>query len=326
MILKIPGGREVVSSDQLNKQNGIALVIVLWMLALLSIIALAYSGMTRSESQLTGNVARSAKARAVAEAGLWTAVHDLLRPPNERRFSPDGVVVNLLMDNDQEVLISIQDESGKVDLNKASQELLLGLIKSTGLDYEQSLHLVEAILDWRDKDNLQRVNGAETAEYAANDLPYGAKNGTFNSVEELMLIRGMTQEIFDQVKSGLTVNSMQARVRLSTSPASVLNGLPGMTEDLAAEIIASRFNDGTVIIPSSVIPDITQPYIFASGRGNIYTIVSNASVDEVISKLQVTLILKKVGNRPITILDWKEVAPTLKIFPEQEILTDNVSL
>ncbi|MFK8068603.1 MAG: general secretion pathway protein GspK [Gammaproteobacteria bacterium] len=322
--MKTLEGQEVVYSDHKNEQKGIALVIVLWMLALLSIIALAYSGMTRSENQLTSNVARSAKARAIAEAGLWTAVHDLLRAPNDRRFSPDGTVVVLPIENKYKALVSSQDESGKVDLNKASLELLLGMIKSTELDHEQSLHLVEAILDWRDKDNLQRVNGAETAVYEELDLPYGAKNGTFNSVEELMLVKGMTEEIFDQIKSGLTVHSMQARVRLSASPEGVLRGLPGMDESLVADMIAGRSNDATAII--SVIPDITRPYIFASGRGNIFTIVSNAKVEDVIAKLKVTLILKKTGNKPITILDWKEVAPTLTVFSEQDNLTDNVSL
>ena len=300
------------------KQNGIALVLVLWILALLSVIALAYSGMTRTESQLTGNIIRSAKAKARAEAGFWFAVHDLIKPVNERRLSPDGSSVHLSAETGQKLTIAIQDESGKIDLNKASQNLLLGLFKANGLDHEQSTYMIDALLDWRDKDNLQRANGAEDSDYSEAGLAYGAKDGTFNSIEEITQIRGMTPQLFKKLKPAITIHSMQARIRLNTAPTNVIQALPDMSEDLLSQIMTGR-SDGDTAIISTLLPESAKPLVFTSGQGNVYTIISDAQVDGMSSRLQVTLILKKTGNRPITILDWKEVAPPLR----QEHIIDN---
>ena len=51
-------------------------------------------------------------------------------------------------------------------------------------------------MDWRDKDNLHRLNGAEDDYYLSLPQPYKCKNGDFTSIEELLLVRGVTPEIF----------------------------------------------------------------------------------------------------------------------------------
>ncbi len=63
-----------------NNQKGIALVIVLWMLALLTIMATGYSRMMRTETMLTANLVRSAQANALAEAGINQAIIELFKP------------------------------------------------------------------------------------------------------------------------------------------------------------------------------------------------------------------------------------------------------
>ncbi len=303
--------------NRLNKafdqnQKGIALVIVLWILALLSILALAYSGMTRTEGLLARNMVHTSQARALAESGFWTAVHDLIRPVPYRKFSVAGSPTTLYENEHNRVVIQIQDESGKIDINKASQRLLLGLFLTASAEPDQANNLVDAILDWRDRDNLRKVNGAEDQDYAALGLPYGAKDGTFNSIEELLLIRGMTAEIFDKIKPSITVHSMQARVRLNAAPKSVLWALPDMTEKIIDEILSIRSAQGPVIIPD-ILPASASPMVFTSGQGNVYTITCDARVGQSTSRLKVTLILRKTGNRPITILDWQEkTAPLIQ--------------
>lgn len=300
-----------------NRQGGIALLIVLWMLALLSIIALAYSGMTRMESQLTSNIVRDAKARALAESGFWLGVNDLIKAPDDRRFTADGTRINFGQSPEQKLFISILDETGKIDLNKTSDQLLESLLASTGIDAEQNPYLRDAILDWRDRDQLKRVNGAEDDDYEAAGYPYGAKDGAFNSVEELAQIAGMTRELYDKLQPLVTIHSMQARVRLSTAPRPVLLALPGMTEDLVDQIIAERTVNDTAIL-ASILPDAVRPYVFTAGRGNVYTITSEANVSGMIARLQVTVLLKRAGNRPITILDWQENPQTSREVQQTE--------
>ena len=78
--------------------------------------------------------------------------------------------------------MSIQDEDGKIDLNAAPDELLRGLFVSAGLDEDAGAALVDAIVDFRDEDDLTRLNGAEDRDYADAGLPYGAKDAPFEAV------------------------------------------------------------------------------------------------------------------------------------------------
>ena len=91
--------------------------------------------------------------------------------------------------------IAIRDEGGKIDLNAAPNELLHGLFLSVacagrdgegvGLDDRQADALVDAIRDFADEDELQRLNGAEDRDYEDAGLPWGAKDAPFRAVEEL---------------------------------------------------------------------------------------------------------------------------------------------
>lgn len=299
------------------------MVIVLWMLALMTIIALAYSGMTRTETLLSNNMLRAAQARSEAEAGIWLAVNDLLRPIKNRQFPTSGLPIRPLTEPGKDLIISIQDESGKVDLNKASQKLLNGLVRLAGAELEQSNQIVDAILDWRDRDNLTRVNGAEDNEYETLGYPYGAKDSLFNSIGELLQVAGMSPSLYRKIKPLITVHSMQSRIRLNSAPIGVLQALPEMSDDLIAQIMAGRSNDETAII-SSVLPDLVKPLVFTSGQGNVFSVTSEAKVGGITSRLMVTLILKKSGNRPITILGWQENAPPLihqqELSPEENAI------
>ena len=106
-----------------QKQNGIALVIVLWMLVLLTIMAAGYSHMMRTETMLSANMVHSAQAEALAEAGVWHTVAEMLKPPLEQTWETDGSIHTLNF-NQGIIKIAIQDEAGKIDLNTASSELL----------------------------------------------------------------------------------------------------------------------------------------------------------------------------------------------------------
>ena len=81
------------------------------------------------------------------------------------------------------ISVSALDESGKIDLNVASDALLKGLLKSAGgLDETQASRLVDAIGDWKDPDDLRRANGAEAADYRAAGSPYLPANGAFETL------------------------------------------------------------------------------------------------------------------------------------------------
>ncbi len=214
-----PGTRTRSTGDVRDiPSRGLALVTVLWVLVLLSLVAASFTRTIRTEINLTRNLIDNAEAEALADAGVYRAIHELLSPQSEGLLSPqienlltlssepaaarrrierdlrselgetffpeagdpfvdgwrtDGTV-HVWSFGDGRVRLSIQDEDGKIDLNAAPDELLQGLFLSAGLDQDAAATLVDAIADFRDADDLHRLQGAEDQDYADAGLPWGA--------------------------------------------------------------------------------------------------------------------------------------------------------
>jgi general secretion pathway protein K len=201
-------------------QQGIALVSVLWVLALLSVIAAGVAASTREDLRLAGNLVAAAQARAAAEGGVQWTLHEALAG----RAADTVLELNI---GDALVRIAVADEAGKIDLNAAPASLLEGLLKSSGLEDEVRRRVLDAILDWRDADSDVRPDGAEDAEYRAAGLPYGAKNAPFDSVDELSLVLGVSPQIYQLLKPALTVYSRQPRINPAAASRQVLLAVPG---------------------------------------------------------------------------------------------------
>jgi general secretion pathway protein K len=92
---------------------------------------------------------------------------------------------------------SIHDENGKININTASRDVLTKALAANGLSLGSDRDtIVDSILDWIDKDDRHRVNGAESEYYEGLSPAYSAKNGPLDSLEELMKVKGVTPELF----------------------------------------------------------------------------------------------------------------------------------
>ncbi|MGH8491456.1 MAG: general secretion pathway protein GspK, partial [Gammaproteobacteria bacterium] len=160
--------------------QGFALVIVLWVVALLSIVAASLAFSMRTETTLAHDLVAQAQARALAEAGVYRGILELYNPDRLRRWRGDGSPHRIRLWG-APVTVSLQDEAGKIDLNSAQRDLLGTLLRASGIDDERRDALLDAIEDWRDADSLRRLNGAEDQEYEAAGRTYGAKDATFNT-------------------------------------------------------------------------------------------------------------------------------------------------
>jgi len=209
------------------ENRGIALVVVLWTLLLLSLIAASFLALTRGEIGVARNAVDNARAEALADAGAHRAVLGLLRPVSGGGWRVDGTVYGWRFD-DVEVRVAVADEGGKIDLNAAPDNLLQGLFVSVDLDDDTAAALVDAIVDFRDADNLRRLNGAEDSDYRAAGLPHGAKNRPFEALEELRQVFGMTGALYDRVAPALTVYSRRRTPFRATSPPEVQAALAAM--------------------------------------------------------------------------------------------------
>ncbi len=92
------------------------------------------------------------------------------------------------LSDDRNYYFGITDESGRMNLNSANMDMLLKLPDMTA-------ELAAAIIDWRDSDSEVTPGGAESEYYLLQNPPYQAKNGPFETIDELLLVRDVTPEL-----------------------------------------------------------------------------------------------------------------------------------
>ena len=161
------------------RQKGLALVLVLWVLSLLTIMAGSFALSMRREASIIAGIKNNAQALAVAESGIAMAEMMLLNPDPNKRWRADGSIYEI-NSADAKVRVRLLSETGKIDINKADQTLLQGLMTFAPVDADQQTRLVNAILDWRDEDDLVHIDGAEKKEYKDAGLNYQPQKQTFS--------------------------------------------------------------------------------------------------------------------------------------------------
>jgi len=141
-------------------------------ITLLAVIAGSFVYGARSTALTAGNLVSIAKARALADAGT----HRVCMSFSSRQAMPSVgrpmAGSNVFSLEDAEIRLVMRDETAKIDLNAANDALLKGLLLSVGVDEERANQILDAILDWRDADDLVRPQGAERDRYEALGMPY----------------------------------------------------------------------------------------------------------------------------------------------------------
>lgn len=279
-----------------RRQGGMALIVVLWLVVLLSIMATGHSRNVHTDTTLAARQMQSAKARALAEAGVSHVILEMLAADTDRKLPLDGSVFNVRV-GEEDVVLAVRDATGLVNLNTAEPQFLDAVLKACGVNETASRDLVDAILDWRDKDNLSHLHGAEDDDYVAAGVAWTSRDGAFEAVDELKYLPGMTQGLYDRLSPLVTVYSGRGDLNLEYAPPVLIAALTGRelssveAEDSGRETSGPR--DGTF-------------HIYASASGSASTVVS----------IEVVVKISRKSESPYTIVGWRE--PPLAEFPPRE--------
>ncbi len=290
---------------RLKSQRGIALVLVLWVLLLLTIITGSFALMARMDTLEANSLLSGTQARLSAEAAINLAVLALRDPDEEARMRADGRVYSQMLDGIV-VEVSAIDERGKLDINASNELTLVTLFTGHGMELTDAEFLAAAVMDWRDEDELERVNGAEEDAYGAAGLQVGPANRPFMMTEELSQVIGMPFELFRRLEPGITVFSRAGSPDPAFAPVEALMALPDITYDEAVNFVKERNSQlpgeslGTEL-PNGIV-------VMEQGRGVTYSIQARATMPNgVWEKLEATIRLG--GNRngnPYRVLRWRE--------------------
>nr|WP_295771943.1 type II secretion system protein GspK [Rhodoferax sp.] len=287
-----------------QRQDGVALILVLWVITLLAVIAGNFAFSMRGEAQIARNLLSTAQAQALADAGAQRAWFELLKPATDlQRWQGNGLVHEFTL-NGGLVRTSLQDEAGKIDLNTAPEALLQGLFKSVGLSEVESVALLDAVVDWRDADNLRRLHGAEDEEYRAAGKNYVPSNAPFETVDELQRVLGTTPELYRKLAPALTVYSRQVGIKTSVAPREALLALPGVNPALVEQYVLQR---QSLLATNQKVPEFAEAGAFASAAAGVpaYSARSEAKMaDGTVFVRQAVARISPDPKRPVTVLAW----------------------
>jgi len=190
----------LLSRSVVSGQRGVVLIAVLWICALIMWFALQISAETRIQSEEQIHSIRKSQALHIAIGGCYEALARLgqssaFGDDSDSNWKPDGKL-HLIEYQTGYALVKIELEDLKVNVNKAGQVPLKQIFEKAGADEAISEQFADLIMDFIDQDDTPRMRGGEKAYYKQLGLNYIPFNGPLTSLDQLLLIPGMTEQIF----------------------------------------------------------------------------------------------------------------------------------
>ncbi|MCG7993978.1 MAG: type II secretion system protein GspK [Candidatus Thiodiazotropha taylori] len=282
-----------------RRNRGVALILVLWMVALLTIIAASFSTQSKVESRLAGNSKDALQAKLLAESGFSRAVMELMVISPQQRWNFNGQLYPLQMAQG-ELEVSIRNASGLLDLNKASSDQLNRLFVLISDDPEERNALVDRLHDWRDADDLRRLNGAEDKDYRAAGYDYATAGKDLTSLEELAYVMGFDAARVNRLRPYVTLNSDTATVdyRFASEQLTALLTSTGQSSSELTEALDQL---------DSELADLDLSQGGGTSQSKVFRIEVNARTKQGgHARIVADVGLKNRGRIPYSIHSWYE--------------------
>jgi general secretion pathway protein K len=182
--------RKSRSDGAVSRRNssGVALIAVLWLIGILSLLAATVATLSMSAHQEAFGSPGAERLELVADSAIRLTLLKIIAAPRTRNGT-------LSLDSQlslfgASVSVTIELESGRIDLNAADDDLLFAFFVTNGWTEPQARTLVARIADWKDADDTTRPSGAELPEYVVAGKQYGPRNAPFEAVDELRQVLG----------------------------------------------------------------------------------------------------------------------------------------
>jgi type II secretory pathway component PulK len=270
-----------------QSRSGVALLMVMVAIFVLSVMVGAFAYAMKVETKLAQHANNEENLIWLGRSGVELARYVLaqqmtVNEPDSLNqkwaggpgsiASSNSPLASISLDNfrvgDGTVTIKITDLERKINVNTANEPILQQALTSMGVDASEAPGIIDGILDWIDPDDATRANGAESDYYQSMDPPYFAKNGAIDDLSELLLIRGISQDVYwGSASTNHTAAAFQqvdrlgrpiqqpvysaglvdiltpistGRVNINTASATVLQAIPGIDQNMAEQIIKLR--------------------------------------------------------------------------------------
>ena len=290
-----------------KNQNGIALMVVLWVLVLLIALATEFAFTMKGEVNTTRNYKEDIQAYHLAKAGIHMAMAEILYPSSFHASHQDFGLIMGASTKDSErrpnqsdktayrtsirqeielgsglITYSLQDENSKIPINRTTRNTLVKVLTSAGIESKEKKDVIaDSILDWIDSDKNHRLNGAENDFYQNLIPPYFAKNAPIENLDELSKIRGIDEKILygTNQRKGLinffTTYNVKS-VNPNTASPEVLSII--FSESQAKSIMKEREKKG-------FYDNTTSDYFRIRSTGDVEGSPTNHTINTVVQKI-----------------------------------------
>ena len=289
-----------------SSERGFVIVAVLWILVALSTLAVIFSVYLSDSARALGATDIGVPTEALASASLELTAYRLLRADDKER--PAQGSFRFRMDN-ADVVVSFTSEAARVDLNKASKEMLSNLFEVLGAERKAASDIADRIVGWRTEAKPRAANDEE-ALYLSSGLPYSPRQGPFAHVDELSLVLGLSPAMVERALPFLTVYSKSADVDVLLAPAEVVAAVPGMTPEALGNFLKQRAS----------LPRDQKAIAAALGPAKAGATLPEAKAFRVVTTIrfdngrrtstEAVISLGQDNKEPYNVLSWQDQAET----------------
>ena len=320
----------------LKDNRGFALILTILIVSLVVVLTLQFNNSMWSDLYSSANLRDNIRLRFIARSGVNCALAVLSEDSSssdsdslqEAWASSKELSLNsVTMFENGHFQVEISDLSGKIQVNRlitedgkyneAQKMLLMRFLSSEQfqLDSDEVGNLIDAIKDWIDPDDDVTRFGAENGYYQSLENPYPCKNGPMESLGQMLLIKGVTKELFygNEHRAGianhLTVYG-DGKININTADPLVLCSLSDDIDmEMARDMLIYRLDEGNDLkdpgwyrkIPGMADTTIELDLIKTSSP---YFEIESAGISGAMNK-RVAAIIKREGEKPIQVLAWK---------------------
>lgn len=320
---------------QIVGESGIALMMTMWILVVLTIIAMNFSFSTRYGSMGTRNFKSDTRAYYLAVSAYEEALLYLLsdKDPtvdfidengNFRTDTERDPITGVTELDGAEVSLSISDEESRLNINEMKRDMLLTLLEHADVPDDSLQIIADSITDWIDQDDLHHLSGAEDEYY--NPLGYNAKNSPLDVPEELLLIRGfMPEYLYESAKETFgtekivpmyeLITTWGDGININTASANVLR-LLGLDAVEVDSILSQRKTQGIQTIPEKLKG-------IGKTKSHHFRITAEARLNDSPLAVRITSVVKRATlpeELPLKTIYWKEELEAPAPSKEQENL------
>ena len=253
----------------MRKRRGFALLAAIWLVVAIATVALQFALDARERRLLGINTAERGKGRAAAigalnasQAALEQALRQgpgtgnariaLLRG-SDPWLDASSIFSGVILVDSVPVDVATLDLGTQLNINTMGEQQLRTFFSFALRDFATADKIAQAVLDWRDADSIPRSNGAERDDYLREGRLALPTNQTFREVSDLLGVEGMTPEIYGRVARYLTTRGSGV-ININSADTVVLRAIPGMTDEMLANILNQRSMGRRISNVNSVMP------------------------------------------------------------------------